>query len=494
MWGIAATERTGSWPGTKVLSASELSITAKKRAEKRLDDLPNALATADKRHEDTERRLKSERNTLARRLNNNTKIFESDENTSSSSATWDENNLNLAEYLTQVRLSSKAGTHPAVEPDDSRREKDKRHRQLRNNLKRTADQIYQRYAAESGWCWGCRALTRTESGMVSVVEEPAAEAAFDTVLLPRYITLRACSSPYVSRYPLQVLPNINISDSVGKSGRVLRLKYLDLVNDIYILRCKNSVNNLLTEIKGIFIKYKRKTNLENLKKGSFYNIVKKSNFLIIDNIYKLKFFINKGIDFSKSFFNSTVVNKEVKKVLYKLPLTIIKFKLKYFLLITKKTGSLSLYINNILKKLSNLIRVIKVNTLRYFKLLIYLYTIYSIYISINNKTFKGNIIGNNNNKILPSYHIVITFTLYFKIIIIKKYLKESNFFYNLNRLFKEGSLLKDITFYPLQSLLYRYCTADLIPFIIEVKLIFKDSLKRNGLLNISDKPGLFIKG
>ncbi|KAK0739060.1 hypothetical protein B0T21DRAFT_346420 [Apiosordaria backusii] len=106
--------------------------------------------------------------------------------------------------------------------------------------------------------------------------------------------------------------------------------------------------------------------------------------------------------------------------------------------------------------------------------------ILNIYTNINNKTFKDSIIGNNiailnsisygfkvkdglnilnylfiafRSSIFYYYKgsiLIYTFTLYFKIIAIGKGFS-NNFFYNFNKLLKE-----DITFYPLQSLLYRF--------------------------------------
>ncbi|KAK0702443.1 hypothetical protein B0T21DRAFT_353553 [Apiosordaria backusii] len=121
--------------------------------------------------------------------------------------------------------------------------------------------------------------------------------------------------------------------------------------------------------------------------------------------------IKRRLSIIKSLLNKEVIY--IKKVLY-------RKRFKYFLLITK--NRLSLYTNNILKKLGFFKE--KGWILLSFNLFI---RPVIIYISINNKTFKGNVINNNNNsgfKVKDGFNIfkgfylliIITFTLYFKII------------------------------------------------------------------------------
>ncbi|KAK0736069.1 hypothetical protein B0T21DRAFT_348180 [Apiosordaria backusii] len=95
-----------------------------------------------------------------------------------------------------------------------------------------------------------------------------------------------------------------------------------------------------------------------------YNKVIGNVFLIYNNkrVKKLKFAFTLFLTISLIISNLSNRSKEKGKVIEQLLLTIVKFN-KYFI----KTGNLNLYINDILKKLNNLIRVIKVNTLRYFK-------------------------------------------------------------------------------------------------------------------------------
>ncbi|KAK0707225.1 hypothetical protein B0T21DRAFT_353014 [Apiosordaria backusii] len=168
-----------------------------------------------------------------------------------------------------------------------------------------------------------------------------------------------------------------------------------------------------------------------------------------NNIYKAIIIIKRRLLIVEFFLNSKV-SKEVKKALDKLEKELLNLKvnkregkvIELLLIIVryrnklnfkKKTVNSSLYTNRLI---SNYCK--KGIKYRVFNNLI------SIYISINNKTFKGNIIGNNSfylfiafkssifyyykGFILIILNIVITFTLYFKIITIKtkalKYLKE----------------------------------------------------------------------